>query len=111
MFENEDSCLFVVFIGKKSAGMTTKLIFEKETQAYLKKMTDLQTVSIDTWAKHQGKGMTITGKIGGAIRAQATIFVYENGDNVCAVIESATLGDLKKYSTDFDTIRGAFVLK
>src|SRR5262249_19844944 len=68
MFENEDSCLFIVFIGKKSAGMSIDLLFEKQTEAYSKKMTESQTTSFDKWENYKGKGATITGKIGGAIK-------------------------------------------
>jgi hypothetical protein len=111
MFENEDSCLFVVFIGKKSAGMSADVLFKTETETYLKKMTDSQTTTFDKWTKYTGKGMTITGKIGGAVQFHTSVFVFENGDNVCAAIEAATPSDLKKYADDYDTIRKSFVLK
>jgi hypothetical protein len=111
MFENQDSCLFTVFIGKKSAGMSVDLLFKKQTDGFLKKMTEWQTSSFDKWTKYTGKGITIVGKIGGAIQYSSSVFVFENGDNVCAIVEAATPSDLKKYAVDYDTIRKSFVLK
>ena len=111
MFENSDSCLFIVFIGKKSAGMSVDLILEKDKESYLKKYTDAKTSTFSQWSKYQGKGVEIDGKIGGAIKYYSRIFGFENGDNVCAIIEAATPGDLDKYADDYETIRQTFKLK
>ncbi|MGO9478529.1 MAG: hypothetical protein ACLQAH_07970 [Limisphaerales bacterium] len=110
-FENPESCLLTVIIGKKSAGMSIDLILEKEKEAYLKKCTDAKTSTFGQWSKYQGNGVEIDGKMGGTIKYRTRIFGFENGDNVCVIIEAATPGDLDKYADDFETIRQTFKLK
>jgi hypothetical protein len=110
-FENPECCLFCVFIGKKSAGMTVDLILKSEETSYRKKYTDLTTSTLDSWSKHPGKGIEMVGKIGGAIKYRSVLFGFENGDNVCVVIEAATPADLEKYADDYETIRKSFHLK
>ena len=111
MFENSESCLFIVFIGKKSAGMTVDMILEKEKQSYEKKFTDLTTSKFSSWSKYQGQGVEMAGKIDGGIKYRSRMFGFENGDNVCAVIEAATPGDCETYAGDYETIHQSFNLK
>jgi hypothetical protein len=111
MFENEESCIFVVFIGKQSAGMTVETVLEKQKEAYTQKITDLTTGTFNSWAKYQGEGVELNGKIGGALKYQTRIFGFTNSDNVCAVIEAATPADWKTYGGDYDAIRQSFNLK
>jgi hypothetical protein len=110
-FENPESCLFCVFIGKKSAGMTVDLILKKEEESYQKKLTDLTSSTFDSWSKYKGEGIEMVGKMGGAIKYRSRLFGFENGDNVCCVIEAATPGDWETYAGDYETIRQSFNLK
>jgi hypothetical protein len=87
------------------------LILESEERSYRKKYTDLTTSALDSWSKHPGKGIEMVGKIGGAIKYRSVLFGFENGDNVCVVIEAATPADLEKYADDYETIRKSFHLK
>lgn len=111
MFENEESCVFVVFIGKQSAGMTVEMVMERQKEAYAKKITDLTTSTFNSWANYRGEGVELTGKIGGALKYQTRIFGFTNSDNVCAIIEAAIPADWKTYGGDYEAIRQSFKLK
>ena len=110
-FENSESCLFCVFIGKKSAGLTIDAVLEEQKKSYQKKLTEFTTSTFNSWSKYQGEGIEITGKMYGAIRYRSRLFGFENGDNVCVVTEAATPADFRTYANDFETIRQSFVLK
>ena len=111
MFENKDSCLFIVFIAKKSKALSVDTIVEKQRQAYLKKMTDTKAGAFVQWSRYKGKGLRLVGKVNGAVPFDNRIFAFENGTNVCSIVEAATPDDFNKYGRDYDQIRQSFVLK
>ena len=110
-FENPESCLFCVIIGKKSAGFSVDEMLEKHKEQYSAKMTDLSTSSFDGWSNYRGKGMNITGKVQGAFQYRCHLFGFENGDSACVIIEAANPADFNKFAGDFELIRQSFKLK
>jgi len=111
MFENKDSCLFIVFVTRKTKAVTVDTIVEKQRQAYLKKMTDTKAGAFVQWSRYKGKGLRLVGKVNGAVPFDNRIFAFENGTNVCSIVEAATPDDFNKYGRDYDQIRQSFVLK
>jgi hypothetical protein len=110
-FENPESCLFTVIIGKKSAGASVDELLEGQKEAFEKKLTGATTTEVDTWANYKVKGFRIEGKAQGISQTRALIYGFENGDNVCIITESATPGDFDTYAAEFETIRQSFKLK
>lgn len=110
-FENAESCLFAVMIGKKSAGASLDNQLVNQKDALLKKMTDAKVIEIQRWATYDGEGFEIEGKVAGIALTRQRIFGFENGDNICVITESATPGDFETYAADFETIRQTFKLK
>lgn len=110
-FDGPESCFFNVVIGKKSAGASVDALVTKQRDGMQKKFTDWTLTLITKWSNYDGKGYEIQGKIQGIIRARVRIFGFEKDDNVCLVIEYATLVDFTKYSGDFEQIRQTFKLK
>lgn len=110
-FENAESCLFAVMIGKKSAGASVEDLLMHQKEAWQEKFTDTKLVDFKKWSSYEGEGVEIQGKILGMLRSRARIFGFERGDSVCLIAEFATLGDFKTYATDFEKIRQTFKLK
>src|SRR5581483_4818874 len=104
MFENKDSCLFIVVVAKKSKTMSVDLLVEKQRQAYLKKMTNVKAGAFIQWSRYQGKGLRLVGNVGGKVLYDNRIFGFEHGDRVCAIVEAATPGDFTRYAADYDLI-------
>jgi len=111
MFENSESCLFMVIVGKKSAGASLDELLKQQKIQFLKRMTDAKSTNITTWAEFKGKGFELEGKMQGIVRSRARIFGFEKADQVCLVIEFGTLGNLKRFTDDFLKIRKSFKLK
>lgn len=110
-FENPESCLVCLIIGKKSAGFSVDKMLEKQKECYLKKITEAKISSFDEWSTYKGKGINISGKIQGAFRFNCHIFGFESDDTGCVVVECGMPVDLEKFSGDFETIRQNFKLK
>jgi hypothetical protein len=111
IFENSESCLFMVIVGKKSAGATVEDLLKEQKAQFLKRMTDAKSTNITAWSEYKGRGFEMEGKINGIVRTRVRAFGFEKADNVCLVIESGTLGDLKTFADDFVKIRKTFKLK
>jgi hypothetical protein len=109
-FEN-DGCLVIIFVFNKSDGLMVNKVFETTKEPYEKKITDATSSPFDTWSDHNGKGLELNGKIGGAIKNRTRIFVFESGTKVCAIIESATPADFETHAEDFQMIRTSFKIK
>lgn len=110
-FENSESCLVVIIIGAKSAGSKPGPMLTAQKEAWLKRLTDLETVKIAKWGKYEGEGFELTGKLNGTMRYKVRLFGFENADRTCVVVESADASDAKKYAADFEEIRETFRLK
>ena len=110
-FENSESCLFAVIIGKKSAGASVDFLLKHQKEAWQKKIADSILTEIKKWSKYEGKGFELEGKILGIFRARARIFGFENDRHVCIITEYGTTGDLKTFADDFEKIRQTFKLK
>jgi hypothetical protein len=110
-FENAESCLFAVMIGKKSAGASVDTQLMNQKEALLKKMTDTKVTELQTWSTYEGKGFEIEGKVAGIILTRQRIFGFETDENICVITESATPGDFATFAADFETIRQTFKLK
>jgi len=110
-FENSESCLCTVIIGKKSAGATVEKLFKAQKEAWLKKFTDSRTIDFSRWSGYDGKGVEIEGKIQGITRSRARVFGFEKNDNVCIISEFGTIDDLKTFASDFEQIQKTFKLK
>jgi hypothetical protein len=111
MFENAESCLFTVIVGKNSAGATVEDLVKNQREEWQKRVTEAKSADITVWSKYEGKGFELEGKVQGVFRSRARIFGFQNGDNVCVVIEFGALADLKKFASDFEKIRQTFKLK
>ena len=110
-FEGPESTLFTVTIGQKSTGISVDLLVDKERTYLSQKFTDATVTTTTNWSKFYGSGCVFEGKIGGMVRARATMFGFENGNNVCLIQEYATFNDYIKYANDFKCIRDSFTLK
>jgi len=110
-FENSESCLFTVVIGKKSAGASVEAKLKAYKQATEKNYTEVKLKEFGKWSRYQGKGIEIEGKLQGTLRSRTRIFAFEKGDSVCVVKESAILADWKKFIADFEKIREGFKVK
>jgi len=110
-FENSESCLFAVMVGKKSAGASVDNLLKHQKEAWQKKFAESKLTEIKKWSKYEGKGFELEGKVLGILRARARIFGFENDHNVCIVTEYGTSGDLRTFADDFEKIRQTFKLK
>lgn len=110
-FENSESCLFAVIVGKKSAGASVDNLLNHQKQAWQKKVTDAKSTELKRWSKYEGKGYEIEGKAQGIFRSRARIFGFENDHHVCIIMELATPGDFRTFADDFEKIRQTFKLK
>lgn len=110
-FENPESCLFTVIIGKKSAGASVDQQLTIQKKAWLKRVTEAKITGLQTWANYEGQGFEIEGKVNGIVLIRKRIFGFENADSVCVISESATFGDFTTFAGDFETIRQTFKLK
>jgi hypothetical protein len=110
-FENPESCLFAVVIGKKSAGATVDEQLMNQKEAWLKNITEAKITDFRKWANYEGQGFEIEGKVHGTSLTRQRIFGFEKSDNVCVITESATPGDFKTFASDFETLRQSFKLK
>src|SRR5215813_7613598 len=86
-FENSESCLFTLIIGKKSAGASVDLLLRHQKEAWQKKMADSKLTEIKKWSKYEGKGFELEGKVLGILRGRARIFGFENDHHVCIITE------------------------
>jgi len=111
MFENSESCLFMVIVGKKSAGASVDVLLKHQKAQFGKMMTDAKSTNITTWSEFKGKGFEMEGKAQGIVRSRARIFGFEKADHVCVIVEFGTVGDLKTYADDFLKIQKTFKLK
>ena len=69
MFENPKTCLFTLFIGKKSAGATVEGLLEPQRAAWGKRITESKFTDIKVWANYEGNGFELEGKIQGIARS------------------------------------------
>lgn len=111
MFENPESCLFIVMIANKSAAATVEELLKHQKEEWQKRITESKSTDIKIWSKYEGSGFELEGKTQGMIRSRVRIFGFQKGDNVCVVIEFGVLADLKTFAADFETIRQSFKLK
>jgi hypothetical protein len=110
-FENAESCLFTVIIGTKSAGATAATMLNGQKESWKKRVTDAKWTDITEWSHYKGNGAEVEGKIQGIIRVRARLFAFETERYVCVITEYATVGDWKKFESDFNHIRQSFKLK
>jgi hypothetical protein len=111
MFENPQSCLFAVIVGKKSAGATEEVLLEKQREAWQKRITESKSTDISVWSKYEGKGFELEGKLQGITRGRTRVFAFQKDDNICLIMEYGTRADLERFAGDYETIRQTFKLK
>jgi hypothetical protein len=86
IFENSASCIFMVIVGKTSAGATVEDLLKHEGEELQKRVTESKSTDIKAWSKYEGKGFELEGKVQGITRSRARIFGFQNGDNVSSLL-------------------------
>ena len=110
-FQGPRTCLFAVLVGKESAGATVEDLLKWQNKSWEKELTNTRFTGIKAWSKYQGNGFELEGKLQGGIRFRTRAFGFQQGDNVCLVVESGALGDLEIFADDWEKIRETFKLK
>jgi hypothetical protein len=111
IFENPESCAFMVVVGKKSAGHKLEEMLKPQKTEWGNAMSDVKTTNITTWSEFKGTGFELEGKMHGTVPTRVRIFGFEKGDLLCVIIEFGTLEDLKTFDDDYRKIQKSFKLK
>ncbi len=110
-FEGPQSTVFMVIIGKKSAGASVDDFITNQKREQGKRIQNARVTDITKWSSYNGKGFKMEGKVMGIFDGRITVLGFEKGDNVCLIEEYATINDYKTYARDFEKIRQTFRLK
>ena len=110
-FENPESCLFTVIVGKKSEGASLDGLLKDQKEGFQSALTEMKSTDFNQWGNYEGKGIEMEGKMQGQFLTRVRTFGFESTDHACVISESAFPDDFEKFATDFQRIRQSFRLK